>query len=143
MKRTFITIALASQMLAGIVLAQTATITTENEASGMDATFGSDWSTTLGSSMLSEDRKTVRPAEEITAQWSKLSDADKEMIRRDCMVYMQMPGADGDAASTDTTAGSTANTAVTTESGTAADASVAISVSKEQMEQICAATKDF
>lgn len=143
MKRTLITVMLATQFLVGIAMAQTAATTTENEGSGMETTYGSDWSKTLGSSMFGEDGTTVRAADEISAQWSTLSDADKEMIRRDCMVHMQMPGAGGDAASTDTTVTGAADTSSTTEAGTTADAGASMSVSMEQMDQICAATKDL
>jgi hypothetical protein len=165
MTRTIAALTIAAQLLGTAAIAQTAT-TTEPTGTGMAAAYGRDWSASLGSAMFGEDGSTLRSATEISTQWNTLSDADKELIRRDCMVHMQTQGASGSTAagteatgtSTDTTTGETAQagTASSTETGQTAtgDATAAagtdatgstpmMNVTMEQMDQICAATKDL
>lgn len=106
MKLTFLTLTMAAQLAAGVAMAQTsdATTTTTGAASA-SGTFGSDWSTSLGSAMFGEDGNTVRSDSEIATQWATLSEEDRNMIRRDCMVFMQ--GNDTASSTTDATAGTT------------------------------------
>lgn len=169
MKRTLITIALAAQLAAAGAFAQTSNTTTGMSSGAGSVAFGSDWSTTLGSAMFGEDGTTVRQSTELSTQWNTLSEEDKSMIQRDCMVYMQQTGgatgttgaATGTTAAPATTgssdtAGATGTTGVTGTTGTttgstadattgtaAGDGSTPMTVTMEQMEQICAATKDL
>ena len=157
MKRTLITLSLAAQMVAFGAFAQTSGT---SDPAAPTATFGSDWSSTLGSAMFGEDRTTVRPATELTAQWATLSDEDKAMIQRDCLMHTQLSGGATDvtgaasdaAGTTGTTEGTattgtsetTAESTTSTETGTTStDAEMTISVTADQMEEICAATKDM
>lgn len=153
MKRTFLTLAVltlavAVQLAAVPALAQTSATTTGT--SGLNATsntFGRDWSTTLGLAMFGDDGSALRSESELTSQWVTLSDEDKDMIRRDCMMHMQQSG--GMTGTTDTTGSTTNSTGTTTgsASGTTAGTSMtgsnpAINVSMEQMQTICDATRD-
>lgn len=113
MKLTFLTLTMAAQLAASVAMAQTSDGTTATPgAMATSGTFGSDWSTSLSSAMFGEDGTTVRPDSEIEAQWATLSEEDRTMIRRDCMVFMQGAGAEtegdvsGAATTADTTAGS-------------------------------------
>lgn len=163
MKRTLITIALAAQLAAVGAYAQTSNTTTGMTSGASSVTFGSDWSMALGSAMFGEDGTTVRQSTELSTQWNTLSEEDKSMIERDCMVYMQQTGdvtgttgaatgttdATGTTGSSGTT-GATGTTGTTTGSTTGAtagtatgDGSTPMTVTMEQMEQICEATKDL
>ena len=113
MKLTFLTLTMAAQLAASVAMAQTSDGTTATPgAMATSGTFGSDWSTSLSSAMFGEDGTMVRPDSEIEAQWATLSEEDRTMIRRDCMVFMQGAGAEtegdvsGAATTADTTAGS-------------------------------------
>jgi hypothetical protein len=162
MKRTFLALALAAQTVAIPAFAQTTDTTTgTTDPATTSGSFGSDWSTTLGAAMFAEDGTTVRSATELSAQWSTLSEEDKTMIRRDCMVHMQQPagatdstgttgstdstGATGSATTDSTTTGDTSQPGTSGDAADAAtgDAAATISVTTEQMDQICAATKDL
>lgn len=148
MKTTFLALTIAAQLAAVAAFAQTSdgTATSTDAATAAD-TFGSDWSTTLGTALFSEDGTTVRAGTEIMTQWETLSDEDKAQVRRDCMIYMQVPG-DTTTGSSTSTEGSTATTdnsaATTTDTTTSATgASPMMNVTAKQMEEICAATKDL
>jgi hypothetical protein len=177
MKRTFLTLTLAAQLVAVGAFAQTSPTTTGTTDSGVTSdTFGSEWSTALSSAFFTEGGTTIRAESELVNQWGTLSDEDKEMIRRDCMAYMQQSGdttgttgtaagttdstGTGTTGSTSTTTGSTgtstdstatASGSAGTQSGTsdttsgtsAAGTGAMTDVTMEQMEQICAATKDL
>lgn len=145
MKSTFLTLAVAAQFLAVGAFAQTADTTTTGTADmgAMSGSYGSDWSTTLGPAMFGDDGMTLRADADIATQWGTLSEDDKAMIRRDCAMQMQKS-----AGTTGTTEGSTTtDTAATdTTGGAAATDSTAMgmmAVSGEQMDTICAATKDL
>lgn len=178
MNRKIITLSLAAQLIAFGASAQTSET---SDTTTPSASYGSDWSTSLGSALFAEGGATVRPSAELTTQWATLSDEDKAMIQRDCMAYMQESGGTSDTtdAATDTTGatGTTegATTDSTTTTGTAdtttgtdtdtamgtdtatgtdtttdtatdttsADATTPMNVTMEQMEEICAATKDM
>ncbi|MFD1510894.1 hypothetical protein [Lacimonas salitolerans] len=144
MKRTFLTLAVAAHLAAGGAIAQT-TSTTTGDTGMMSGSFGSDWSTSLGSALLGEDGTTVRSESEIASAWEDLSDEDKEMIRRDCAAYSAQSD-DSDAS--DSTATTMDSSSDTSQSGDAtSDASDAddapMNVTMEQMEEICAATEDL
>jgi hypothetical protein len=138
----------AAQLAVVPAFAQTSATTTGT--SGLNAassTFGHDWSTTLGLAMFGDGESTLRSESELTSQWETLSDEDKDMIRRDCMMHMQQSG--GMTGSTGTTGSTSSSTGTTTggASGTAAGTPMtgsnpAINVSMEQMETICDATRD-
>lgn len=128
MKLTFLTLTMAAQLAASVAMAQTSDGTTATpEVMATSGTFGSDWSTSLSSAMFGEDGTTVRPDSEIEAQWATLSEEDRTMIRRDCMVFMQGAGADtegdvsGTAATADTTAGSDTSGATSMDGSVATD----------------------
>lgn len=153
MKRTFLILTLAAQLAAVPAFAQTSTATTGTaDTASTSGTFGSDWSKTLRPAMFGEDGTKVRSETEIASQWGTLSDEDKDMIRRDCETYMkQSDNADGTTGAatgstgtgTDSTASST-GTSTGASTGTSMDGSApAIEVTSEQMEEICAATKDL
>lgn len=159
MNRTIITLSIASQLLAFGAFAQT----TGTSDMASSSSFGSDWSTSLGLAMFGEDGTSVRPSAELSSQWATLSEEDKAMLQRDCAAYMQQSdgstdatGAaigttDGAAAGTNGTAEGagttgTAGTSMDTTAGTATDtttAGIPITVSMDQMEEICAATSDM
>lgn len=173
MKATFLTLALAAQLAAAGAYAQTTAPTTEGSAGvgSTPGAYGSDWSTTLGPALFGEDGMTLRADSEIATQWATLSEEDKAMIRRDCTMHMQKSGgttgmtegtgtATTGTATTGTDTGTTGSTTGTasestatgTTTGTAADSSTGttgegsndmMTVTDEQMEQICAATKDL
>jgi hypothetical protein len=174
MNRTSLALALIAQLAAGSALAQTNTTTNQPEGSGSGSTYGTDWSSSLGAAMFGEDGTTMRSVTEIATQWNTLSQDDKDMIRRDCMAYMQATGtaagSTGTAGTTTTTTGTgtaatgtgtastgtdtttttgtgtgtaSTGTASTGTASTGADTGSTLSVSMEQMEQICAATKDL
>ena len=106
MKHTILTLTLAAQLAAGTALAQTtdAQAPAENMETGMTSgTFGNDWPTTLSLALLEQDGTTVRPETEIATQWETLSDADQEIIRRDCELLMgQSDTMNGDGTDMDT-----------------------------------------
>ena len=148
MRSTFLTLLMAVQLAAVPAFAQTSGTTTGTSGAGMTSdTFGSDWSTTLGLALFAEGGTMVRSDSELASQWQTLSDEDKNMIRRDCMLYMQQSGGTITGTTGTTTGssmGSTAGSAAGTTSGASATGSGAmINVTMEQMEQICAATKDL
>lgn len=118
MKRRLLALMIAAQLTATGALAQTPEPSTDpttgqtpdTSAPGAASSgFGSDWSSTLGIAMLGQDTTTVRPAAELVTQWGTLSEDDRSVIRRDCMVFMQQPGGDtglpapGTGAGTDVT----------------------------------------
>ena len=151
MKRTLLIITMAAQLAATAPMAQTAdTSTTASTAAGTTTgTFGSDWSASMGTAMMGNDGISLRSADEITTQFDTMSDMDKDMLRRDCMMYMQTSGAADTSTTTDATAGTaqTDATGQTTVEGDASatagtDGAAKLSLTSEQMEQICAATKD-
>ena len=155
MKRTILTLALATQLAAGTAFAQaTATDTHSSDTATGSQTFGSDWSTTLGLALFDEDGTTVRTDTEITAQWDTLSDEDKDMIRRDCTTRQTQSGDDtttpaGDADigaySGDAAPDATSDAQVPTADDATADADITtpLSVSADQMDAICDATTDL
>lgn len=163
MKRTLLTMSLVATLAAGAAFAQEATTETTGSGSAM---YGSDWSQTLGSAVFSDDGTTVRPAADLTTQWQSMSEEDKTMVQRDCMMHMQQAGAatdtTGAAASTDATASTdttattdttastdttattdTTGAAASTDSTTSGEAGMPMNVSAEQMDQICASMKDM
>lgn len=175
MNRTFLSVAVATQLFAGAAFGQT----------GSTTTYGGDWSGSLGTAMLNVDGTSARPASEISTQWAILAEEDREMIRRDCMAHEQDPAdgaTQGQAGATDgmtgtapdaatQPAGTTDATGATGMTGatggteaadatgtagaiggtgamdapgtTAGTATEAISVSSEQMDEICAAISDL
>ncbi|MFN3844891.1 MAG: hypothetical protein ACK4RZ_03580 [Paracoccaceae bacterium] len=145
MNRTLLTLALAGQLAVGAAFAQTTTPSATDQGAGT-GTFGSDWSTNLGSAMFGEKGTTLRAESEIVNQWATMSEEDKTMIRRDCMVQMQQSG--GTTGSTTGTTGTTTGTTGTTTgmNDTASGSGIAdgsMNVSAEQMQRICDATKDL
>ena len=156
MNRTFLTLTFATQLFVTAAFAQTTDTTTGDTGTmGTGMSFGSDWSPTLGMALFAEDGTTVRSATEIETQWNTLSTEDQDLIRRDCMMYMQSTEAgatDGTGAETTTDATTATTTETDTETGTSTDDTTAMSedgsttmmdVSMEQMDQICAATQDL
>ena len=148
MKRTLLILTLAAQFAATSVVAQTDTTTTTEATTGASiATFGSDWTTTMGTAMMGDDGMTLRSASEIGTQFGTLSDTDKDMLRRDCMMHMQTTGAADTTASTDATAGATqtdpAASAGDASATTGTNGAMGMSITAAQMDEICAATKDM
>jgi len=159
MNRTLLALTVAAQLAASAAFAQT------DPAAGTasDLTvgnYGSDWSSSVGTALMGDDGTTIRPTTELTTQWQTLSEADKEIVRRDCMIHMQttagMETSTTGATTTDTTTGmatdSTTGTATdstaTTATGTDSTASTGLetapmSVTAEQMDQICAGVSDL
>jgi hypothetical protein len=140
MTRTVLTLALAAQLAAGAVFAQTTETITDTIDEMAPSSFGADWSTALRGALISEDGVTIRTAADLSAQWQTLSEEDRNILIRDCMMFMQQP-----APAADPTAGMDTGT-----SGDVADAPTAdvsegteVNVTTAQMEEICAATKDF
>lgn len=113
MTRLYISIAVSAQLLASAAFAQ---------IEG-DTSFGTDWSSSLGTAIFADDRSTVRSADEIGTQWITLSEEDRSMIRRDCMVHMQVPvdGAADSSAGGSTDIGSLSDTGTTTDMGATAN----------------------
>lgn len=160
MKATFLSIAVAAQLVVVGAFAQTSGTTTGTADMGpASASYGSDWSSTLGPAMFGDDGMTLRPDSEIATQWGTLSEEDKAMLRRDCTALLQKSGGTtGLTEGTGTTSPDTGTTSGTatgaadsttgaspgTTSGMASTGTGApISVTDEQMEKICAATKDL
>ncbi|MFN3662491.1 hypothetical protein [Yoonia sp.] len=114
MKHTILTMTLAAQLAAGTALAQTtdAQAPAENMETGMTSgSFGNDWPTTLSLALLEQDGTTVRPETEIATQWETLSDADQEIIRRDCELLMEQSDTmNGDGTDIDTAVDDMADT---------------------------------
>lgn len=162
MKRTVITLSIAAQLVAFGAIAQTTDPTAPAMSSnGSTETFGSDWSSTLGSAIFGAEGTTLRPSSELSTQWATLSAEDKAMIERDCLAYTEhsgdsssttgatgstgatgTTGTNGTGGGTDTTgmAGTTGTTG-TTGAATSADGGTEITVSMEQMKEICTATQ--
>lgn len=178
MTRTFFTMALAAQLVAGTAFAQsTATDTQTGTMQTGSETFGSDWTPALGLALLDIDGTNVRTESEISAQWQTLSDEDKELIRRDCELLSEqsdeMGGMSDDAADDSAmnpsagigAAGDTGTSGMsdsadpmtdaapdmsvdtgTADSGTMMsedDSVTTVTVSAEQMQEICDATNDL
>jgi hypothetical protein len=121
MTRTFLTIAMAAQLVAGAAFAQTSTTTTGATGDSMTSSaYGSDWSPSLGAAMFNDDRTTMRSNDEIISTWTSLSEADKTMVRRDCTARMNESNTTTGSAGTDagTASGKTAAGAVGTTSST-------------------------
>ncbi|WP_103334234.1 hypothetical protein [Pseudotabrizicola formosa] len=150
MKSAIIPFAIASQLLAfGAVAQSSAANDTTTPIS-----FGSDWSTSLGTAMFGDDGSTVRPSAELAAQWITLSEEDKAMVQRDCAAYGQHSSGPADAtvASAGTAGASDAaamdgDTTVaegpTVPGMPSVDSRIQISVSMDQMEEICTAVEDM
>lgn len=152
MKRTFVSLVTAAQIFGGAAFAQTAAATADGAA-----TYGQDWSLSLGSSVFSDaEMTTLRMAEELKTQWTTLSADDQEMLRRDCDRRGQAStglGQDSAASETattgdsadpstgaDTTATPTEGRAETvTESEGTSMADGTISLSAAQLDEICMA----
>lgn len=167
MKLTLVSLTVAAQLAAAGAMAQTTDGITgtpsADTAAPLSGSFGSDWSVSLGTAMFGESGTGVRPASEIEAQWLTLSEEDRTMLRRDCMVFMQEAGtgmtpdatgsnAAGATADTDATGTGTAGSGMgamgTDAIGTAGDTPTTggtgmLNVSAESMEAICAATADL
>lgn len=154
MKRTLIVLTVAAQLAATSLWAQTdATTTTETATGTTTGTFGSDWSTTMGTALMSDDGMTLRADSELITQFGTLSDAEKEILRRDCMMHMQTTGAADASTSTDATADTGQELTETPEAevagtgdataATGTESAMGMQVTAEQMDQICAATKDL
>lgn len=146
MKHTFLIVAVAAQLAAGALMAQTTDSTTAGTTTGTSTTvFGSDWSKTMGTAMMNDDGTAARSADELATQFDTLSDTDKDMLRRDCKLYMQTSGEDEAAIAPDATANTTQTDGATTGNATAnveADGTMGVSMTTEQMKMICAALKD-
>ncbi len=153
MKHTFLTLTLAAQLAAAGAYAQTSDETSDTSGSSMmsgsdsnmmSKNFGSDWSSQLKSAMLAEDGTDVRSESELASEWESLSEDDKDMIRRDCMMHMQR--SDGETGmqshSSDSAMGSSdmGMDSSGTDSTSDMSSSDMVSVSGEQMQQICDAT---
>jgi hypothetical protein len=145
MQFTKITVLVLGQFLATAALAQTTDTATDD---AMQGSFGSDWSPSLGAALIGEDGMTARPADDIRTQWETLSDADKEMIRRDCAALMDRAAdttttTEGTATTTEsgitTETGTTTETDSTADTGTTSD-SETMEVTDAQMQAICDAT---
>lgn len=151
MKRTLLIITVAAQLTATALMAQTAdTSTTATTTAGTTTgTFGSDWSASMGTAMMGDDGMTLRSADELATQFDTMSDTDKDMLRRDCMMYMQTSGSADASTTTDATEG-TAQPDATGQAAVEGDAAATagtegaakMALTSDQMEQICAATKD-
>jgi hypothetical protein len=164
MKRTLFTIAMVAQLAAVGAFADTtsttAGATTEKAGSSMASTsYGSDWSKTLGSAMFNADGTTLRSNTEMTSQYKTMSAEDKAMLQRDCMKYSEQGTANTSTDASGTATTGTAATGTADASGTTSDSTTksttgsttgttstgatgTMNVTSEQMEQICAATKD-
>jgi hypothetical protein len=150
MNRTFLVIALAANLTVGAAFAQTSTTAT-TPSDPASTTYGSDWSATLGPAMFGADGTTLRPDAELVTQWGTLSVEDKAMIQRDCMAHMAQSGTTTGGATGTTGATTTTTTATTPTTGTTTGSTSAattgsampMSVSAEQMDKICTATKDL
>lgn len=153
MNRTILTLALACQMAAGAVFAQTESSAGTTGHGPMSGSYGSDWSMSLGPALFGEDGTTLRSDTEITSQWGTLSEEDRAMLRRDCLAH-----SDQSAGTTEGTTGAVGATGATAETGATADISATdttagasgtvdagspMTVSAEQMERICMVTKDL
>lgn len=162
MKRSFLMMALAAQLSAGAALAQTTpTPPTSPDPASPEALmspnpFGWDWSTSLRTAMFGEDGTTVRPDKEIEAQWMTLSEEDRALIQRDCMVFVQSAPEDGvtedstgsaPPASPDSAeAPPSSDAEAVTAEGTPAVApstTEIFEISEENMQTICAATSSL
>lgn len=166
MNRIVLTLTLTAQLAATAAFAQTDTTTTgTGTADPTLGNFGSDWSSSMGTALMNDDGMTVRSSTELTTQWQTLSEADKEMVRRDCMVHMQTTGGTDTSTTgttSDTTSGSTTTDPMTTAPSTTTDPNATattttssdstaatgsgttpMNITAEQMDQICAAVKDL
>lgn len=116
----------------------------ETRAGDNNADFGQDWSTSLGAAIFSDNTMTtVRPADELSSQWTTLSAEDREILRRDCTAFRADAAAGTGGAATggtaDTTAGATAGATAGSTAGSTAGASSAtrMQVGADQMQVIC------
>ncbi|WP_322889054.1 MULTISPECIES: hypothetical protein [unclassified Yoonia] len=102
MKHTLLTMTLAAQLAGGAALAQTQGDTDDVNANQSQTNapdlqpvaYGGDWPQTLVMAMFTQDRLTVRPAEELAMQWRTLAPADQDIIRRDCADVSQLTEAE-------------------------------------------------
>lgn len=135
----------AAQFLAVAAIAQTDT------ESGAMTSFGSDWSTSLGAALIGEDGAKAMTADEVATQWETMSDADKDMIRRDCAAHMATSadaGMSSDGTSTADTGtavetDTTANTDTTADTTMDSDTTMGMNmmpVTTAQMDVICDGT---
>jgi hypothetical protein len=104
MKRTLLVLTVAAHLTATTAMAQT-TSTSVDPMQTSD--YGQDWSLSLGSALFSNtEMTTLRTGTELETQWAILSETDREMLRRDCDLFMQANG----GASGSTTGGATGST---------------------------------
>lgn len=99
MKHVLLTITLMAPLAAGSALAQTTgavneTISQTNAPDLQPIAYGGDWPLTLIMAMLSDDRLTLRPADELALQWRTLAPGDQDIIRRDCADLAQLTEAE-------------------------------------------------
>lgn len=123
MKLTLATLAIAAQLTGAVALAQTTESTTgTGTMTTPTGSFGSDWSSSLGSALFGEDGSTVRSTNEIETQWQTVSEEDRAMVRRDCIMFMQEAGGSTDTGTTGSgTTDGTATTGTTGTTGATAD----------------------
>jgi hypothetical protein len=121
-----------------------------------DINYAEGWSQTLGAALFNDAGMTeLRTADELTAQWSTVSEEDRSALRTACMKYQSTTegaaaaaGTDSGAASAEGTATESAGTSetATAETGTTTaesdtTAAVPMTVNAEQMAVICPAVE--
>lgn len=102
MKQTLLTMTLAAQLVASTALAQTQGDTEDVNANQSQTNapdlqpvaYGGDWSPSLIMALFTEDRLSVRPADELAVQWGTLAPEDQQIILRDCADVAQLTEAE-------------------------------------------------
>lgn len=111
-----------AQAESGVDVATTTDATAGAEASG--ESFGTNWPLSIGTTFFSgADSSTLRTTEDVTTGWQSLSQADRDMVKADCVTFMDAHG--NDAASTSTDASTGAETDISAETAAEADAATA------------------
>lgn len=153
MKRRFIILTLATQLVAIPAFAQATTGTTETGSTS--GGFGSDWLQTLRPVQFSKDGIKLRDTAKIASQWPTLSDENKDTIGRNCALHDNESDSDSGITSTDTSTDTNIGSSDTSANptGTATDSTTtgmitdddapALDMTEEQIDDICETTDDL
>jgi hypothetical protein len=106
-------------------LAQTESGTMATEGSEAGATFGTNWSLSVGTTFIdSANPGALRSAEDISTGWQSLTQEDRDLVLADCKAFMEAHGME---ASTDAGTADAGTTATDDASAAASDTTAATS----------------
>lgn len=103
----------------------TGTTVDATTSAGMEASsesFGANWPLSVGTTFFTDaESSALRTPEDLSSGWQSLSQEDRDMIKADCVTFMEAHGDTSTEASTSTTTGTDTTAGAATDGGTATD----------------------